>query len=68
MSSYRFLLYPYKKIPKCCVTAQSVKKCEPAMNMYLGKKSKMSELQKEALKNKYGGLPSAPRRPGKTHG
>ncbi|KAL9973996.1 hypothetical protein ACROYT_G020523 [Oculina patagonica] len=28
----------------------------------------MSELQKEAFKNKYGGLPSVPRRPGKTHG
>lgn len=32
------------------------------------KKSKMSELRKEALKSKYGGLPPAPKRPGKSYG
>lgn len=32
------------------------------------KKSKMSELRKEALKSKYGGLPPAPKLPGKSYG
>ena len=31
------------------------------------RKSKMSEYRREALKNKYGGLPSVPKRPGKSN-
>ena len=59
-----------KSKEKFCVTAlrRNVHAYPVRARDLLVEKFKMSGLQREALNNKYGGLPPAPRRPGKPHG